>query len=59
MRYKTLLTVKKDIGPWQYKIVKAFSEKCEQAVVTSYNALQDVTEGYSGNRTLVTNYKVV
>ena len=59
MRYNTLLKVTRDLGPLQSKILKAFSQKCGQAVITSYNVLQHITKGYNGFRTLVTNHKVV
>ena len=61
MRYKTLLTVRRDLGTWQSKVLKTFFQKCGKVdkLWTRYNALQHVTKGYNGFRTLVTNYKVV
>ena len=59
MRYNTLLKITRDLGPWYSKIFNTFFQKSGQAVITSYIALQHVTKGYNGFRTLVTNYKVV
>ena len=54
-----LLKVTRDLGLWWSKILKVFLPKSEQVVITSSNALQQVTKDYNGFRTLVTNYKVV
>ena len=50
-----------DIRLWLLikNFMKVYFEKSGQVVITSYNALEHVTKGNNGFRTLVTNYQVV
>ena len=59
MRYNTLLKVTRDLGRWWSRILKVFFQRTGQVVITSYNALKDVTKGYNGFRNLAPNYKVI
>ena len=38
-------------------MLKTFFQKCGQAVITSYNALQHVAKGYNGYGTQLATYK--